>query len=67
LGVAGGQVAELFEPIEVALDDVALLVEFSVEGGWASATAAARCAAGGLVVSFRADEANLAIAQRLPG
>jgi hypothetical protein len=26
-------VAELFEPIEAALDDVALLVEFSVEGG----------------------------------
>ena len=40
-GVPDGQVAELFEPIEAALDDVALLVKFSVEGGWASATAAA--------------------------
>ena len=32
-GVAGRQVAELFEPVEAAFDDVALFVAFSVECG----------------------------------
>src|SRR3712207_4331820 len=31
LGVAGGQGAELFEPVEAPLDDVALLVPVAVE------------------------------------
>jgi len=37
-GVAGGQVTKLFEPVEEALDHVAVGVDRGVEDGWATAT-----------------------------
>ena len=39
-GVAGGQVAPVFDPVEAAFDDVALLVGLRVEVRWSPAVAA---------------------------
>ena len=56
--VAGGQVAELLEAVEAALDQVAALVFLPVERRRASAGGALRLAAGDLVGAFRAGESD---------
>lgn len=66
-GVAGGEASELFEPVEAAFDDVALLVGVFVEGGWAAAGGASGSSAGDLVGAFRAREADPAVPERSSG
>src|SRR5688572_29792397 len=66
-GVAGGQGAELLEPGEAALDDVAAGIDLPVEGRWAAAGRALGLAPVGLVGAFGAGEGDAAGAQRGPG
>ncbi|WP_040838028.1 hypothetical protein [Nocardia brevicatena] len=58
----GGQVRELFEPVEASLDHIALLVGVGVES-WAAATWAL---CGELVGTFGTDEPDPPMAQYLP-
>jgi hypothetical protein len=67
LGVAGGQAAELLEPVEATLDDVAVGVEPGVEQWWSPAAAAFGGAAGDLVRALRGGERDPAPAQHGPG
>ncbi len=53
-GVAGREVAELLEPAEAALDDVAARVLLGVELWWAATAGAFREAAGAVVGLLRA-------------
>jgi hypothetical protein len=50
--VAGGEVAELFEPVEASLDEIATSVNVGVERWWAAAVRAPGVAAGDLVLAF---------------
>jgi hypothetical protein len=47
--VPGGDGAVAFEPVDAALDGVALLVDLPVEGGWSAALGAQLAAVGVLV------------------
>ncbi len=67
LCVAGGQGSELLEPVEAALDHVALGIEVGVEPRWPAAAGAFDAAAFDLVDPFRAGERDPAPAQGRTG
>ena len=54
--VAGGECAELFEPVEAALDDVAIGIDGLVERWWSAAVRTLRPTTFDLINSFWAGE-----------
>jgi hypothetical protein len=66
-GVAGGEVPELLEPVEAALDHVAAGVDERVEGPWSAAMGAFGATALDLVGSLGAGEGDPALARRCTG
>lgn len=66
-GVAGGEVAELFEAGEAALDDVAVTVDLGVEVRWATASSTLGLTACDLVDPLRCGERDPALPQRSAG
>ena len=66
-GVAGGEATELFQAVEAAFDDVALLVDGGVEARWPAAGWTSGLAAGDLVGPFRAGEADPETSHRPAG
>ena len=67
LVVARGYAAPLLEPVEAALDGVALLVDCGVEGGWAATGRALGLAPGDLVVTLGDRVLDPTTAQRRAG
>src|SRR3954453_8177843 len=65
-GVAGGQGAELLEPSEAALNDVAPGVDGLIEPGW-PATGGALGLAGDLIGALGTGEGDASVAQRAAG
>lgn len=61
--VSGGHGAVAFEPVDAALDGVALFVGFGIEGGWASTAVALGSAIAGLVAFLGDGAADPAPAQ----